>query len=545
MPSSSSFPPQFLHRTFKSSGLYLSSSCVAPLQNLLAHESRADRTSALDSIIKTLKSTLDKNRVELFDLENVVERLTRDESDEQDQAIELISAFDSLPPSPSSSLHPGVGERAEMFQNRYKEVMKRVQDNEVFQVSNIGRSASENGIKFDKIGALLGRPAGTSVFLLCLITPGRLEDDTGSALASYSPDLNPTDGYVTENSIVLVEGRIKGQSEGQVEIEVKEIHHPPYANRKEPEMQTKGKEDQVRAEGEGGYNFAKERAKVVPTPNNTPPFPSSPSSQMVIVMAEVNLDSDRVMENVMKVLTGFEDMLQSQLSEDPTFPPPVVVMMGSFTSKKSIHTRSGRAAYRGGWSRLSHVISLHPTMASRARFVFIPGSNDPTPAPLPQMPIPEYFTGPIRDNGGVRAHFASNPCRLKFAGREVVFFNRPSLAQSLSSSASLSADPGTGDLEHTFKTVLDQGHLSPLPLDQCPVYWNLDRSLSLSPPPHGLVLGASAAGRGGAGNTALHYSPDPERDGTHCVETGRFDLGDGEFVCYYPETGEAEFSSVG
>jgi hypothetical protein len=165
MPStSSSFPPQYLHRTFKSSGLFLSSNCVAPLQNLLAHESLPDRGKALDSIIKTLKSTLEKSRVDLTDLENVVESLTRDASDDQDQAIELISAYDtpsdstSLPPPNlnSSTLHPEVGERAGMFERRYKEVRGRVQENEVFQVSNIGRNASEGGIKLDKIGKIEG-----------------------------------------------------------------------------------------------------------------------------------------------------------------------------------------------------------------------------------------------------------------------------------------------------------------------------------------------------------------------------------------------------
>ena len=345
------------------------------------------------------------------------------------------------------------------------------------------------------------------MFLLCLITPGLIEDDTGSAVAYYSPDINPTDGYATDNSIVLVEGTIKGQKEGQVEIEVSEIHHPPYANRKEETGQVAGREE-----------------------------------QMVVVMSEVHLDSDRVMENVMKVLSGFEDMLTEQIEEDPTFPPPVIVMMGSFTSKKSIHTREGRAAYRGSWSRLEKIISLHPNISKLAKFVFIPGTNDPTPKPLPQMPVPEYFTKPIRESSLVKAHFASNPCRINFASKSCVFYNSPSLTQSLSSSSLVPADKETGGLEHTFKTVLDQGHLSPLPLTSYPTYWKLDSFLSLSPPPHGLILGAASAS---GYNKALHYSPDENKEGTYCVETGRFDIGDAEFVVYYPNTGEAEFSSGG
>ena len=180
-------------------------------------------------------------------------------------------------------------------------------------------------------GALLGRASGTSVFLLCHITPSTIEDDTGSATYTLSPSLPPTDGYVTENATVLVEGEIGDGEEGRVGIVIKEIHHPPYANNTETR-------------------------KAAGNPE-----------QMVVVLSEVKLDRDRVVENLAKVMEGFEGMLESQMSEfsssmedDATVsppPPPVFVMMGSFSSENNIHSKQGPGLYRGGWRRLEKVIS--------------------------------------------------------------------------------------------------------------------------------------------------------------------------------------------
>ena len=109
--------------------------------------------------------------------------------------------------------------------------------------------------------------------------------------------------------------------------------------------------------------------------------------------------------------------------------------------------------------------------AQYARFVFVPGSNDPTPAPLPQLPIPKYFTSPILNSQTVKnVHFTSNPCRIRFYSKTVVLYNRPGIAKELSASAVLKAEGENKEIQHTFKTLLDQGHLNPLPLEKSPVY---------------------------------------------------------------------------
>lgn len=52
------------------------------------------------------------------------------------------------------------------------------------------------------------------------------------------------------------------------------------------------------------------------------------------------------------------------------------------------------------------------------------------------------------------------------------------------------ATPGHRQLSrHAIKTVLDQGHLSPLPLSASPIYWQHDHALRLYPFPDALVVG--------------------------------------------------------
>ena len=50
--------------------------------------------------------------------------------------------------------------------------------------------------------------------------------------------------------------------------------------------------------------------------------------------------------------------------------------------------------------------------------------------------------------------------------------------------------PDSGDIPtHFVKTVVSQGHLAPLPLHTCPVYWDHDAALRIYPLPDLVVVG--------------------------------------------------------
>ena len=81
------------------------------------------------------------------------------------------------------------------------------------------------------------------------------------------------------------------------------------------------------------------------------------------------------------------------------------------------------------------------------------------------------------------------------------------------------------------KTVLDQGHLCPLPLSVRPVFWGFDHSLRLIPQPNALFLGDQY-------DQFVH-----EYRGTNIGNPGSFST-DFSFVVFWPSTGEMEFSRV-
>ena len=135
----------------------------------------------------------------------------------------------------------------------------------------------------------------------------------------------------------------------------------------------------------------------------------------------------------------------------------------------------------GYFKDLVNVIHKFPRVAEEGRFVFVPGPNDPgITGVLPRGPIPNYFTSALWLRVK-HAIFASNPYRMRYFTKEIVFF-RDNMVGKMRRRCLLEPreeDDGTGEatpghrqlLRHAIKTVLDQGHLSPLQLSASPIYW--------------------------------------------------------------------------
>ena len=85
--------------------------------------------------------------------------------------------------------------------------------------------------------------------------------------------------------------------------------------------------------------------------------------------------------------------------------------------------------------------------------------------------------------------------------------------------------------EHLVKTVLDQGHLAPLPLASRPVHWRLDHALRLFPLPDVVVLADATDQYSWRYEDCLALNP------------GAFPA-DGSFVVYRPSSNETEFSRI-
>ena len=205
---------------------------------------------------------------------------------------------------------------------------------------------------------------------------------------------------------------------------------------------------------------------------------------MFVVLSDVHLDSPAVVEKIDRMLEGYSDFS----------PLPIFVFMGNFTSKPL--SGEGTRAMMSYFDDLTNVICKYPDIARNGRFVFVPGPNDAgISGILPRGPIPNYITTSLRSK--VRhAIFASNPCRMRYFSKEIVFF-RDDLVGKMRRHTLIEPREDEDEMtsghrqlsRHAIKTVLDQGHLSPLPLSASPIYWQHDHALRLYPFPDALIVG--------------------------------------------------------
>lgn len=207
---------------------------------------------------------------------------------------------------------------------------------------------------------------------------------------------------------------------------------------------------------------------------------------MFVVLSDVHLDNPAVLDKLEIMMEGYSDFT----------PLPIFIFMGNFTSKPLSASSDGGKALMSYFEDLAGIICKFPKIAKEGRFVFVPGPNDPgITEVLPRGPIPNYFTGALRAKVK-HAFFASNPCRMRFFTKELVFF-RDDLVSKMRRHTLLQPrqeEEGGTSIQrqlsrHAIKTVLDQSHLSPLPLSASPIYWQHDHALRLYPFPDAIILG--------------------------------------------------------
>jgi DNA polymerase epsilon subunit 2 len=82
------------------------------------------------------------------------------------------------------------------------------------------------------------------------------------------------------------------------------------------------------------------------------------------------------------------------------------------------------------------------------------------------------------------------------------------------------------------KTLMEQSHLSPLPLHASPIYWWFDHALRLYPLPDTLILGDQYA----------HFTV--EYEGVSCFNPGSFMSSGFHFMVYWLAARKPELSRV-
>lgn len=230
---------------------------------------------------------------------------------------------------------------------------------------------------------------------------------------------------------------------------------------------------------------------------------------MIVFLADVWLDSEKVLEKLQTLFIGYSDC-----------PPYAFVMCGNFLSELKYGPRCDELAE--GFKRLANLILQFPAIKDRSHFIFVAGPQDPGLIKVyPRPGIFPHSTEYIRKKIP-NCHFPSNPCRIQFGSRQIVVF-REDLLQKMSRNAM--KIPDSDKLaEDLTKTLICQAHLSPLPLHVVPIYWNYDHVMRLYPLPD-LVVCA-----------------DKQKAYTHThsdctiISPGSFSFNDFGFKVYVPST---------
>lgn len=503
-------------RAFKIRGLSVQASALDAILNVLRREPARSIDTVLQNVIdevrdkmmtiSSLSTSLQLVVTEEI-LSEVVAEMSRDADDVTKEALQLLNALDtprlayngmrkqfSLLDEEAEidkrSIFGDAVHKVDMFLQRYLLVQQRILRQKIFRpklVTADSRHVAEDGSvtthKITSIESLLG---GNGVrFLLGMIVQieeGRyyLEDHTTQVPVDLSHASLLTDGFITENCIVLVEGKM---IDGILYIH--RMGNPIFENRI----------DAINAIGLQSSDIFNAMSSLSELSKMREQEIKHGKEGMFVILSDVHLDKPQVLSKLDKLFCGFVGM-------DPL---PIFVFMGNFCSKALSVSRNGPKEIIGYYDDLAYIICKYPRIAKNGKIIFIPGPNDPGVAGvMPRPPVPVFFNGSIGSKVS-HAIFASNPCRIRYFSKEIVFCRQDILDKLRHNSIINPNQSGNYKNEHTVlsdicmknsclvrhavKTMLDQGHLCPLPLSSCPIYWRYDHVLRLYPPPDALVVG--------------------------------------------------------
>ncbi|KAJ2790405.1 DNA-directed DNA polymerase epsilon, subunit B [Coemansia linderi] len=395
--------------------------------------------------------------------------------------------------------------KAALFRQRYDLLRQRVLRNDNFMPVSFSDQEKDRFYKLSTIDSLQGREGEHFLIfgMLAQLEEGKmfLEDKAGSIELDFSK-AKSANGLFTESCFVLVDGYVE---DGKLRVE--EIGLPPPEAREKtraafPNVNLFGGQPSLRTD-------AQLRAIEVANDNG------------IIILSDVWLDRQETMDALGTLFEGFSH----------STPPIAFIFIGDFSSKPFVSGSGETAQYRDNMTALGQLIAGFPTIARSSHFVFVPGNNDPWgQGALPKPAISEYFTKRLAGRLS-NVTFTTNPCRIKYCTHEIVVF-REDLLKRLRRNSVLPPVEGTEIVKHLVRTVVDQGHLCPLPQRVRPVYWAHDHAMRIYPIPDVLILADRFD------SYSINY------EGCHCINPGSFSAGDLSFFMYYPVSRTSQYSKI-
>ncbi|TRY54201.1 hypothetical protein DNTS_030465, partial [Danionella cerebrum] len=236
---------------------------------------------------------------------------------------------------------------------------------------------------------------------------------------------------------------------------------------------------------------------------------------MMVILSDVWVDRAEVLESLHTLFSGYSAM-----------PPTCFILCGNFSSAPygTNRIRTLKDSFRA----LADLICEFPSIHNSSRFVFVPGPEDPGPSSvLPRPPLAQNITEEFTQKVPFSI-FSTNPCRLQYCSQEMLVFREDLISKMCRNCVRL---PSSSSLEvpgHLVRTVLSQGHLTPLALQVSPVHWAFDHAMRVYPVPDMIIFADK------------HDPFNITHTDCICINPGSFPRSGFSFKVYYPSSKTVE-----
>ncbi|XP_034289221.1 DNA polymerase epsilon subunit 2 [Pantherophis guttatus] len=511
---------------FKMHGLVLRAEATKYLTEALQATNEVELEDMIENIIDAVeKQSLSCNMIERSMVEAAVLECSRSIDETIEHIFNIIGAFDipryiynserkkflplSMTDHSAPNLFGSARDKAELFRERYIILQQRTHRHELFTPSAIGRQTDESKSKFQlkTVETLLGSSAKMGeVIVLGMITQLKegkffLEDPTGVVLLDLSKAQFHS-GLYTESCFVLTEGWYEDEV-----FHVTAFGFPPT----EPSATTRAYYGNINFFGGPSSTSVKSSAKLKQMEEEN-------EDAMFVFLSDVWLDQAEVLENLRIMFSGYSAM-----------PPTCFFFCGNYSSTP--YGKNQIQSLKDSLKALADIICEYPSIHERSRFVFVPGSEDPGPGSiLPRPPLTENITEEFRQQVPFSV-FTTNPCRVQYCTQEIIIF-REDLVNKMCRNCVRFPNSSLDIPNHFVKTILSQGHLTPLPLNVSPVYWAYDYTLRTYPLPDLIVF-------------ADKYDPfTVTNTDCLCINPGSFPRSGFSFKVFYPSSKTVEDSKL-
>uniref|UniRef100_A0A8C0F9C0 DNA polymerase epsilon subunit n=1 Tax=Bubo bubo TaxID=30461 RepID=A0A8C0F9C0_BUBBB len=462
----------------------------------------------LDDVIENVidaveKQPLSSNMIEQSTVEAAVQECSQASDETIENVFNIIGAFDipryiynserkkflplSMTNFPVPNLFGTARDKAELFRERYSILQQRTHRHELFTPSAVVAHPDDNKSKFQlkTIETLLGNTAKVrEVIVLGMITQLKegkffLEDPTGVVQLDLSKAISFYCWYEDEV------------------FHVNAFGFPPT----EPSATTRAFYGNVNFFGGPSSASVKASAKLKQLEDEN-------EDAMFVFLSDVWLDQAEVLEKLHTMFSGYSSA-----------PPTCFFFCGNFSFAP--YGKNQIQSLKGSLKALADIICEYPSIHKSSRFVFVPGPEDPGPGSiLPRPPLAENITQEFRQLVPFSV-FTTNPCRIQYCTQEIIIF-REDLVNKMCRNCVRFPASNMDIPNHFVKTVLSQGHLTPLPLYVSPVYWAYDYALRVYPVPDMLVI-------------ADKYDPfTVTNTDCLCINPGSFPRSGFSFKVFYP-----------